>query len=183
MIAAYARDASGRPVIGLNGAIPWHLPEDFQWFRMHTMHKTLVMGRKTYETIKGGRLPNRRIAVLSTNPHYKIHVEPKDAFLVNDYLSLVQEYLADNARLVVCGGAEIYKQFLPWCSSVLLTELDIVVQGDTFLPFTYETLQNNHAFSLVMLDKNLQGTSKAQPSTEWTYRLLTRKVYEDAGYP
>lgn len=113
-------------VIGCGGHLPWHLPEDFQWFKRMTTGHILVMGRKTFESI-GKALPNRTTVVLSRSVHSIPGVQ-----VVAD---LQQLDFADETREVfICGGAQVYAQALPLCSDLYLTLVKKVVEGDAFFP-------------------------------------------------
>jgi dihydrofolate reductase len=113
-------------VIGVDGKIPWHLPEDFRWFKQMTTGHVIVMGRKTFESI-GKLLPNRETVVLS-----------RSGFLhpgVRTVAGLDELNLAHEPREVfICGGAEIYAQTLPLCSDLYLTVVKHEVDGDAFFP-------------------------------------------------
>ncbi|MEO7299574.1 MAG: dihydrofolate reductase [Verrucomicrobiota bacterium] len=113
-------------VIGNGNKIPWHLPEDFKWFKKMTTGQIVVMGRKTFESI-GTPLPNRTTIVLSrTNFHYPG---------VQTISDLNQIDLKNETREVfICGGAQIYEQALPVCSDLYLTLVKRVVEGDAFFP-------------------------------------------------
>ena len=113
-------------VIGRGGRIPWHLPEDFKWFKKLTTGQVIVMGRKTFESI-GRPLPNRTTIVLSRSgfEHPGVRTLP----------GLEQLDLQHESRAVfICGGAEIYAQALPLCSDLYLTVVKRTVEGDTFFP-------------------------------------------------
>ena len=113
-------------VIGQGNKIPWHLPEDFKWFKKMTTGQVIVMGRKTFESI-GKPLPNRTTLVLSRSQFQYPGVQT-----ISD---LSQIDLADEPRAVfICGGAQIYEQALPFCSDLYLTRVKRVVEGDTFFP-------------------------------------------------
>ena len=113
-------------VIGCRGRIPWHLPEDFRWFKRTTLGHVLVMGRRTFESI-GRPLPGRETVVLSRSGF--------DFPGVRTVASLDEIDLAHEPREVfVCGGAQVYAAALPWCSDLFLTRLEMVVEGDTFFP-------------------------------------------------
>jgi len=116
-------------VIGNAGDIPWHLPEDFKWFKKTTMGDVLVMGRKTYESI-GRPLPGRETFVLSRKPQEIEGVQIK---------SSLQELedLETNKTIWIAGGAEIYSQAMDRCNEVMLTRVHRTVEGDTFFP-TFE---------------------------------------------
>ena len=113
-------------VIGQGNKIPWHLPEDFKWFKKTTTGQVIVMGRKTFESI-GKALPNRTTIVLSRGPFQYPGVQTVS--------SLEQIDLETEPREVfICGGAQVYEQALPLCSDLYLTLVKRVVEGDTFFP-------------------------------------------------
>jgi dihydrofolate reductase len=116
-------------VIGSGNKIPWHLPEDFKWFKRLTTGHVLVMGRKTFESI-GKPLPNRTTIVVSRS------LEPIPGVQkVNDLSRINPEAPEFGGReLFICGGAQIYQQALPLCSDLFLTLVNRVVEGDTFFP-------------------------------------------------
>ncbi|MDB6054178.1 MAG: Dihydrofolate reductase [Verrucomicrobiales bacterium] len=117
---------SSNRVIGANNTIPWRLPEDFKWFKQTTLGHILVMGRKTFESI-GRPLPGRETIVLSRSA---------SAFPgVRVIHSADQLPLDDPRTLFICGGADIYRQLLPFCSELLLTHVDQTVDGDATFPF------------------------------------------------
>jgi dihydrofolate reductase len=116
-------------VIGAGNKIPWHLPEDFKWFKKMTTGQVIVMGRKTYESI-GRPLPNRTTIVLSRSPAnipgVRVVADLKD-------LSSLEGELAGR-EIFICGGAQVYQQALPLCSDLYLTLVKRTVEGDTFFP-------------------------------------------------
>jgi dihydrofolate reductase len=116
-------------VIGAGGRIPWHLPEDFKWFKKTTTGHVIVMGRKTFESI-GKPLPNRTTLVLSRSAQSISGVR-----VISD---LSQIDPADPAlagrEIFICGGARVYEQALPLCSDLYLTLVKRLVEGDTFFP-------------------------------------------------
>jgi dihydrofolate reductase len=116
-------------VIGVGNRIPWHLPEDFKWFKKMTTGQVIVMGRKTFESI-GKPLPNRTTIVLTHSP------EPIPG--VRTISDLGQIDRADSSlagrEVYICGGAQLYQQALPLCSDLYLTLVQRVVEGDTLFP-------------------------------------------------
>jgi dihydrofolate reductase len=113
-------------VIGQGNKIPWHLPEDFKWFKQMTTGQVVVMGRRTFESI-GRPLPNRETVILSRSSFEHPGVRMVAA--------LDEINLADETREVfICGGAQIYEQALPLCSDLYLTVVKRVVPGDTLFP-------------------------------------------------
>jgi dihydrofolate reductase len=113
-------------VIGAGNKIPWHLPEDFKWFKQLTTGHVIVMGRKTFESI-GKPLPNRETIVLSRSQFSYPGVRTISELSAID--------LAGESREVfICGGAQVYAQALPLCSDLYLTFVKREVEGDTFFP-------------------------------------------------
>jgi dihydrofolate reductase len=120
-------------VIGAGNKIPWHLPEDFKWFKKMTTGQVIVMGRKTFESI-GKPLPNRTTIVLTRSATPIPGVQ-----IISDLSQLSPQHLALAGReLFICGGAQLYQQALPSCSDLYLTLVKREVQGDTFFP-AFET--------------------------------------------
>src|SRR5256885_371592 len=116
-------------VIGAGNKIPWHLSEDFKWFKQMTTGQVIVMGRKTFESI-GKPLPNRTTIVLTRS---KPHLEGVQT--ISDLNELNSADSAFAAReIFICGGARLYEQALPLCSDLYLTLVKREVQGDTFFP-------------------------------------------------
>jgi dihydrofolate reductase len=116
-------------VIGAGNRIPWHLPEDFRWFKQMTTGHVIVMGRRTFEAI-GKPLPNRTTIVVSRTPRDLPGVQT-----VSD-LSQIDPNgpVCAGWKIFICGGAQLYQQALPICSDLYLTVVKREVQGDTFFP-------------------------------------------------
>ncbi len=116
-------------VIGVDGGIPWHLPEDFAHFKAVTMGHTLVMGRATYDSI-GRPLPGRTTVVITRDPGWSA-----DGVLVahsfDDALALGVDLPGD---VMVVGGAQIYALALPQATHQVLTEVHMSPDGDTTYP-------------------------------------------------
>jgi len=119
---------SANNVIGADGGLPWHLPEDLRKFKEITMGKPMIMGRATWDSI-GRALPGRRSVVLTRKPGF----EAPGAEVVGS----VDEALAvagDVDEVMIIGGGEIYRQFLPMTDRVYLTRLEAEIEGDTRFP-------------------------------------------------
>ena len=116
-------------VIGAGNKIPWHLPEDFKWFKKLTTGHVIVMGRKTFESI-GKPLPNRMTLVLtrSSIPINGVEIIPD----LNHIKSRLPEN--DEREIFICGGAQVYEEALPLCSDLYLTLVKRTVDGDAFFP-------------------------------------------------
>ena len=114
-------------VIGRDGQIPWHLPEDFKWFKRLTTGHVVLMGRKTFAAL-GRPLPHRTNLVLSRQVE-KI----EGATVLHDLAELSTSHFAPR-EIFVIGGAEIYAQLLPRCTDLYLTVVAREVAGDAFFP-------------------------------------------------
>ncbi|MCS7067822.1 MAG: dihydrofolate reductase [Meiothermus sp.] len=112
--------------IGRDGALPWHLPDDLKRFRALTLGKTVLMGRKTYQSI-GRPLPKRRNVVLTRDPHFRAEGV--------EVVHVPEEALQLDEELMVIGGGEVYALFLPLATHLYLTLVDTAVPGaDAFFP-------------------------------------------------
>ena len=116
-------------VIGKDGGLPWRLPDDMRHVRALTVGKPLIMGRRTYASI-GRPLPDRRNIVLTRDPTF--HQKGVEvARTVDEALRLA----GDAPEVIVFGGAEVFRQFLPLAERIYLTQVDAAVDGDTFFDF------------------------------------------------
>ena len=120
-------------VIGRDGAIPWHLPEDLAHFKQATAGSAVVMGRRTWESLpaRNRPLPGRRNIVVTRQPEWSAPGAEK-APSVDAALDLAALDLAKTAWVI--GGAEIYRTAMHRASELLVTEVDIDVDGDAFAP-------------------------------------------------
>ena len=116
--------ASNR-VIGKNGTLPWHLPEDLKFFKKTTMGHPILMGRKTFESI-GRPLPGRRNIVLSRTMPPREGVE-----VIGSVADLVCE---EGGTVFLIGGAQLFETLLPQCDGMYLTWIGHPCEGDTFFP-------------------------------------------------
>jgi dihydrofolate reductase len=113
--------------IGYQGKLPWNFPEEYAWFKQKTMGGTLIMGRKTFESI-GKPLPGRETVVLTrSSKALKVTTCPDVASLDQTLSALPKPYW-------ICGGVEIYRQLLKNCDLLYLTQVKRVVPGDAFFP-------------------------------------------------
>jgi len=142
-------------VIGRDGTMPWHLPQDLAHFKATTMGHTLVMGRRTYNSI-GRALPGRRTIVLTRQGGWH-------APSVEVAHSLAEALaLAGPTDVFVVGGSDVYRQALPFADQMLLTEIEQSPEGDAFFPAIepgdwYETAREGHdGFSFVTYLRNRQ---------------------------
>lgn len=125
LIAAVAQNRC----IGADNAMPWHLPEDFAFFKACTLGKPVVMGRKTWDSLPRKPLPGRRNLVVSRQPGWQ--AAGAECFASLDEALAA---LAGEAEIMIIGGAQIYAQALPLATDLRLTEVALTVDGDAFFP-------------------------------------------------
>jgi dihydrofolate reductase len=124
MIAALAQNR----VIGLNNQLPWRLPADLRHFRRTTLGKTVVMGRKTWESL-ARPLPERRNIVLSQQPDYTA----PGAEVWHDPVTVLNLATHENEVFII-GGESLYRLFLEHATRLYLTEVQAEFRGDTWFP-------------------------------------------------
>ena len=116
-------------VIGVDGDLPWHIPEDLKYFRRNTVGHAIIMGRKTYDSI-GRPLPKRRNIVITRQTDLRIEG--------CDVVQSLEEALAlartEDPEPRIIGGATLYQQAFPLTTRLFLTEVQQTVEGDTFFP-------------------------------------------------
>ena len=115
-------------VIGKEGGLPWHLPDDLKFFKKHTTGHPILMGRKTFESI-GRPLPKRENIVLTTDPAWHHHgVEtihhPRD----------IKDHPLIDQQIFVIGGAQVYEFLMPLMSDLVITHINQSYEGDTYFP-------------------------------------------------
>jgi len=128
MIVAIIAAMSSNRVIGRQGTIPWHIPEDLRRFRELTTGHALIMGRKTYESI-GRPLPGRKTIIVTRQPAYAA-AGCLTAASLDGALRLAEP----SAEAFICGGAELYRQALPFAARIYLTVINEAVAGDATFP-------------------------------------------------
>ena len=117
-------------VIGKDNKLLWHLPEDLKRFKNLTTGHTIIMGRKTFESL-GRVLPNRKHVVFTQNHNFKVDdVNVKIVHSLQD----IQEYVEDKNENFVIGGEKIYNLLMPYVSKMYITEIHKDFDGDTFFP-------------------------------------------------
>ena len=123
LIAALGRNR----VIGVDGDLPWRLPDDLKRFKQLTMGQPVVMGRRTWESL-GRPLPGRENRVLTRHPAYAA-----PGALVFDRLEDAL-FPPEGGPLWVIGGGDLYTQTLPFADGLFLTEVDAAPEGDAWFP-------------------------------------------------
>ncbi|PIT19120.1 dihydrofolate reductase [Snodgrassella alvi] len=142
--------------IGENNRIPWHVPEDFEFFKNYTMGKPVVMGRKTWESLPKKPLPGRPNYVISRQQEQQF----SGAILFHSIEEAIQQ-LADCPEIIIMGGAQIYAQAMPLATDLRLTRIHVNVMGDTFFPAIdatqwQQTESSSHISSKNNIAYNLQ---------------------------
>ncbi|MCL1924450.1 MAG: dihydrofolate reductase [Defluviitaleaceae bacterium] len=147
-------------VIGKNGKMPWHIKEDLKYFKEKTMYKTIIMGRKTFESLPG-LLPNRKHIILSRKP-FDSEYPQIEVTNLEEIKKNIKAYEDD----FIIGGGEIYEKMLPYAKKLYITLVNIELEGDTYFPkinydewnLTKERESNNEQYNykfLVYERKNL----------------------------
>ena len=148
-------------VLGLNDDIPWHIPHDLKRFKRLTSGHTIIMGRKTFESLSGP-LPKRRNIIITSREDYS----PPGVKVVKSIEDAIR--IADRKQEnFVAGGANIYEQFLPLADKLYLTHIDAAFEGDTYFPEIDWSQWN-----LVEEEHHLTEDEKKIP---FTYRTYERK--------
>ncbi|GGG88289.1 dihydrofolate reductase [Paenibacillus radicis (ex Gao et al. 2016)] len=157
MIAAMDRNRT----IGFGNRLPWKLPAEMAYFKRNTIGKTIIMGRKTFESFRSKPLPNRRNVVLTR--------QENASFEGCETVGSVQEAIErfGGEDLMIIGGEEIYAQFLPFADKLLLTEVHTSVpEGDAYFPvFSMEE------WTLVHQEPVASDEANAYP---FTFQTFTR---------
>lgn len=116
-------------VIGNKGKIPWHLPNDFKYFKEMTLNSYILMGRKTFESLPNV-LPNRKHIILTSNKNYTINNE--NCIVVNT----IDDVFNISNDFWVIGGSEIYKLMHKYVDEMYITIVDTEIEGDSkFISF------------------------------------------------
>lgn len=125
LIAAVAENGC----IGVDNDMPWHIPEDFAFFKQYTLGKPVLMGRKTWESLPRKPLPGRRNIVISRQADYAA-----EGAEMADSIQTALQMCAEEAEVIIMGGAQIYAEAMPLASDLRITEVGLKVDGDAFFP-------------------------------------------------
>jgi dihydrofolate reductase len=127
LIAAVAENG----VIGKDNKLPWHLPADLRFFKKTTIGHPIIMGRKNFESI-GKALPSRTNIVLTRNADFTEAENLKIAHSLEEAFEIARETGTDECFVI--GGAEIYKEALPFCQKLYITRVHGIFDGNIFMP-------------------------------------------------
>ncbi len=148
--------------IGLDNKMLWHISEEFKHFKKTTMGKTMLMGRKTFESI-GRPLPGRRTLILSRDKNY--HFDGcQTVTSIEEAIKVVKNN--NEEELVICGGGQIYSKMLPEIDVLHLSTIDYDGDADTFFPDFTE-------FNWEEESKVEHNATEKAPA--WIYTKLKRK--------
>ena len=117
-------------IIGKNNSLVWHLPEDLKHFRKLTTGHTIIMGRKTFESL-GRVLPDRKHIIFSQNLDFKVNDENVE--VVHSLLQ-IQDLIEGEEESFVIGGAMIYNFLMPYVKKMYVTQINEEFEGDAFFP-------------------------------------------------
>ncbi|NGY89043.1 dihydrofolate reductase [Bacillus megaterium] len=127
LIVAFSRNRA----IGKDNKLLWHLPNDLKYFKEVTSGKTIIMGRKTFESI-GRPLPNRKNVVLTNNLEWQ-H-QGVGVGVGVEVIHSLDEIQLSNEEIIFIGGETIYEQILPFVERMYITYVDEFFEGDAFFP-------------------------------------------------
>ena len=145
--------------LGKDNDLIWHLKEDMKYFREMTNNKTIIMGRKCFESLPG-LLPNRKHIILTNNKDYKV-----DGALVMNNMEDVLNYIKNtDEQCFIIGGAKIYELFLPYCDNLYLTEIKDKKDADVYFPKFDKKLYNKKVID-----------SKEENNIKYNFVLYRRK--------
>ena len=138
-------------VIGNNNRLIWHIPNDLKRFKRITTGKTIIMGRKTFESLPAV-LTNRKHIVFSQNINYSVS---NDQVLIVHDINEILKYKDSEEEVFVIGGGQIYRQLMPYCKKLYLTMVCNKNKGDTFFPQF-----DINKYRIIEEEENLEGELK-----------------------
>lgn len=147
--------------IGKKGWMPWHLPEDLAVFKKITLNHDIIMGHKTFQGLKKP-LPKRHTYVLTR----QIPTDKSDDNVTycDDIEALIHRFVTSDNEVFVCGGAQIYQRFLPYCQKMYISHVEGIFAADTYFP------EYNEADFVVISCERYDG---------FTHKVYQRKLGDD----
>jgi dihydrofolate reductase len=136
--------------IGKDGKMPWHLPEEMKHFKRNTIHKKVVVGRKTFEGFKKPLVD--RIHYVVTQQDLELNIE--NVHVIHDVQELIQKYKNSEEELMVIGGSKIYSLFMDVADKLIISVLHEEYEGDTYFPefdrnkFEIKEIENYQEFDV-----------------------------------
>lgn len=138
-------------VIGGDNKLLWHLSEDLKRFKAITLNKTIIMGRKTFESLPG-ILPGRQHVIITRDKTYT--VDSDKVTVVHSLDEILDKYKDSSEEAFIIGGGEIYKSMLPHCNNLYLTRVNKDYNGDTYLPIDINQWEEIYASEIKIDEKN-----------------------------
>lgn len=153
-------------VIGLNNRLPWHIREDLKWFKKNTMGHTVIMGRKTFESLQKP-LPGRKNIVLSAQKNYKA----SGALVCRSiYEAIKISKAGDEKEIFIIGGGQVFNKALPRADRIYITLVHKEFDGDTFFPVIPEGM-----FKKVYQEAHtLKGSGNIPEDITFSFKILDR---------
>lgn len=153
-------------VIGRDNQLIWHIPEDLKRFKKITLGKTIVMGRKTFESLPKV-LPDRKHIVVTRDENYSTS---DNRVTVIHSIKDILKYKDSPEEVFIVGGEQIYKQLLPYCSKLYLTEIMSSENGDTYFPEF-----NKADYEIIEYEKHYDNYIK------YNFLTLEKKFFRNDG--
>ena len=150
-------------VIGKDNSLIWHLPEDLKRFKALTTGHTIIMGRRTFESL-GRILPNRKHVILCND--MQMDVEDEKVEILED-ISLLDKYINSDEENFVIGGATIYRLLMPYANKMYITEINQEFEGDVSFPEI-----NKGEWKVTEVEKGLKDEKNPY---DYNYVTYTRK--------
>jgi len=147
-------------IIGKNNSLIWHLPEDLKRFKALTTGHTIIMGRKTFESL-GRVLPNRKHVILCNDAQMKI--DDENVEILED-ISMLDKYINSDEENFIIGGATIYRLLMPYANKMYITEIDQEFDGDVSFPEI-----NKEEWDIVEVEKGLKDEKNPYDYSYVTY--------------
>jgi dihydrofolate reductase len=158
IIVAIAEDNG----IGYRNELLWHIPEDLKRFKNLTFGKTVIMGKKTWESLPKRPLPGRKNIVITDDPldNFELSIT---AYSIEDAISKCEK----NDEIFIIGGGSIYRQFMPLADRLYITHIHKETPADTYFPFI-----NPEIWEIIEKEEHTQDEAKEIP---YTYIIYQRK--------
>lgn len=118
-------------IIGGDNKLLWHISDDLKRFKEITMGKTIIMGRKTFESLPGV-LPGRHHVVLTRDENFKI--DSDEVTVIHNFQTVLDKYSNSDEDVFIIGGGEMYSMAFPYCQKLFLTKIKKSFKGDTYFP-------------------------------------------------
>ena len=138
-------------LMGNGNNMPWHIPSELKYFKELTTNKTIVMGRKTYESLNGP-LKNRKNIIVTSNKGFK---STNDYIVYNDLYSLLYDFRESKEDAFFIGGANIFEQMIDIVDSMYITEIDHSFEGDVYFPEINQNKWNKELIKKEFVEEKL----------------------------